>query len=60
MYLELSVLRAFVKGLKTGEVLWFVHENSSTVTEELEELFTSIRDKGQALIELFSWLAYFK
>ncbi|KAK8400377.1 hypothetical protein O3P69_003217 [Scylla paramamosain] len=46
MYLELSVLRGFVKGLKTGEVSWYVRENSNTVAEELEEVFTSIRDKG--------------
>lgn len=54
MYLELSVLRGFVNGLDTGEVTWFVRNDSKSMAEELEEVFASIRDKGQFLAEWFS------
>ncbi|XP_050714558.1 protein zwilch homolog [Eriocheir sinensis] len=46
MYLELSVLRGFVNGMETGEVSWFVRENSRTMAEELEDVFSSIKEKG--------------
>ncbi|KAG0707010.1 Protein zwilch [Chionoecetes opilio] len=46
MHSELDVLKHFVNGLETGEVLWLVREDSRTIAEELEEVFTSIREKG--------------
>nr|XP_027216269.1 protein zwilch homolog [Penaeus vannamei] len=44
---ELSVLRGFVAGLSTGEVAWFVREGDKTVAEQIEDVFASVREKGQ-------------
>ncbi|KAK7080969.1 hypothetical protein SK128_028316 [Halocaridina rubra] len=47
MYQELMVLCGFVNGLSTGEVSWFIREDSQSVSEDLEKVFTTIRDKAQ-------------
>lgn len=47
MYQELSVLRGFVSGLSSGEVSWFVREDSTSVAEDIENVFTTIREKAQ-------------
>lgn len=47
MHQELSVLRGFVAGLSTGEVAWFVREGDKTVAEQIEDVFASVREKGQ-------------
>ncbi|KAK4313049.1 hypothetical protein Pmani_015570 [Petrolisthes manimaculis] len=46
MYLELSVLRGFVSGLVSGEVAWFIRQDSSSITNDIQQVFEAIKDKG--------------
>ncbi|XP_042210616.1 protein zwilch homolog isoform X2 [Homarus americanus] len=49
IFQELNVLRGFVAGLKSGEVVWFIREGTTTMAQDIEKVFAIIREKGQRI-----------
>ena len=46
MHRDLIILKGLASGLKTGEVTWHLKKSETTILEDLQKVFSSIKDLG--------------